>query len=130
MTPATPPPRHSFAQLLLRSITEADKVSPRLATVFAFVLATLALLFRGAAKRPEVVQGIIISSWPPEYIWIGLLGLIAGLLGLGKVADTLLSKTQIVADAQVATANITGETPAAPATATTTTQTTLRTDPQ
>ena len=118
-----------FLHLLLNSIVEKDRISPRLATVFAFVLATLALLWRGAAKQPEVVQGIIISSWPPEYIWIGLLGLIAGLLGLGKVADTLLSKTQIVADAQVATAGLTGDAPPAPATATTTTQTTLTTDP-
>ena len=125
-----PPPRHSFVQLLLRSVTEGEKLSPRLLTVFAFVLATLALLWRGAVSRPEVVQGIIISSWPPEYIWIGLLGLIAGLLGLGKVADTLLTKTQITADAQVATAGLTGEAPAAPATATTTTQTTTILSPE
>ena len=123
-------PRHSFFQLLLRSVTEADKLSPRLLTVFAFVAATLALLWRGAAKRPEVIQGIIISSWPPEYIWLGLLGLIAGLLGLGKVADTFLTRSQIAADAQVTTAGITGSAPAPPATATTTTQTILSTDAQ
>ena len=121
-------PRHSFSQLLVRSVTEGEKLSPRLLTVFAFVLATLALLWRGAAKSPEVVQGIIISSWPPEYIWLGLLGLIAGLLGLGKVADTFLSRSQIAADAQVTTAGITGQTPPTPATATTTTQTTISTE--
>ena len=122
------PPRHSFFQLLLRSVTEGEKLSPRLLTVFAFVLATLALLWRGAAKQPEVVQGILISSWPPEYIWIGLLGLVAGLLGLGKVADTLLTRSQITADAQVATAGLTGTAPPLPTTATTTTQTVLSTD--
>ena len=124
-----PPNQHRFQHLLLNSVVEAGKFSPRLLTVFAFVQAALALLWRGAAKRPEVIQGIIISSWPPEYIWYGLLGLIAGLLGLGKVADTLLTKTQITADAQVATAGLTGETPPAPATATTTTQTVLTTEP-
>ena len=121
-------PKHSFWQLLLRSVTEGQKLSPRLLTVFAFVAATLALLWRGAAKRPEVIQGIIISSWPPEYIWLGLLGLIAGLLGLGKVADTLLTRSQISADAQVATAEATGTAPAVPTTATTTTQTTISTE--
>ena len=124
----SPRPRHSFLQLLLRSVTEGEKLSPRLLTVFAFVVATLALLWRGAAKRPEVIQGIIISSWPPEYIWLGLLGLIAGLLGLGKVADTLLSRSQISAAAQVATAEATGTAPPVPTTATTTTQTVLSTD--
>ena len=122
-------PKHSFTRLLLRSVTEADKLSPRLLTVFAFVLATLALLWRGAAKRPEVISGILISSWPPEYIWLGLLGLIAGLLGLGKVADTLLSRSQITAAAQVATAEATGTGPPLPTTATTTTQTILSTEP-
>ena len=121
-------PRHSFFQLLLRSVTEGEKLSPRLLTVFAFVVATLALLWRGAAKRPEVISGIIISSWPPEYIWLGLLGLIAGLLGLGKVADTLLTRSQISADAQVAAAEATGTAPAVPTTATTTTQTVISTD--
>ena len=121
--------KHSFPQLLLRSVTESNKLSPRLLTVFAFVVATLALLWRGAAKAPEVVQGIIISSWPPEYIWLGLLGLIGSLLGLGKVADTLLTRSQITADAQVATASLTGTAPPLPTTATTTTQTTLSTDP-
>ena len=120
--------RHSFLQLLLRSVTEGEKLSPRLLTVLAFVVATLALLWRGAAKRPEVIQGIIISSWPPEYIWLGLLGLIAGLLGLGKVADTLLTRQQISAAAQVATAEATGTAPPVPTTATTTTQTVLSTD--
>ena len=123
-------PRHSFLQLMLRSVTEQEKLSPRLLTVLAFVAATIALLWRGAAKAPEVVQGIIISSWPPEYIWLGLLGLIGSLLGLGKVADTLLTKTQITADAQVTTAGITGSAPTPPATATTTTQTILSTDAQ
>ena len=122
------PHKHSFLQLMLRSVTEGEKLSPRLLTVFTFVTATIILLWRGAAKRPEVIQGIIISSWPPEYIWIGLLSLIAGLLGLGKVADTLLTHSQITADAQVATATVTGETPALPATATTTTETTLSTN--
>lgn len=122
-------PRHSFPQLLLRSVLENGRFSPRLLTVFAFVVATLALLARGAAKPPEVIQGIIISSWPPEYIWIGLLGLIGSLLGLGKVADTLLTRSQITADAQVATAGLTGTAPPVPTTATTTTQTVLSTDP-
>ena len=122
------PPRHSFAQLLLNSITEGGRLSPRLLTVFAFVVATLALLWRGASKHPEVVQGIIISSWPPEYIWLGLLGLIAGLLGLGKVADTFLTRSQIAADAQVTTAGITGTAPPVPATVSTTTQTVLSTE--
>ena len=107
---------------------ESEKLSPRLLTVFAFVVATLALLWRGAAKQPEVIQGIIISSWPPEYIWIGLCGLIVTLLGLGKAADTLLAKTQITADAQITTAGITGTASPAPATATTTTQTILSTE--
>lgn len=127
---SAPAPNHSFLQLLLRSVTEGQKLSPRLLTTFAFTTAALALLWRGAAKQPEVIQGIILSSWPPEYIWLGLLGLITALLGLGKASDVLLAKTQIIADAQVATASITGETPAAPATATTTTQTVLTNDPQ
>lgn len=72
---------------LYRSVTENDRLSPRLATVFAFVAAALALLWHGARTPAVVLNGVIITAWPPEYIWSGLCLIIAGLLGLGKVVD-------------------------------------------
>lgn len=90
-------------RLVGRSVIENDRFSPRLLTVFAFVLAALLLLYKGATTLPTVVGGVIISAWPPEYIWSGLILLIAGLLGLGKVVNAWSSKaatpdTQITAD--------------------------------
>lgn len=74
-------------RFLYRSVTENDRLSPRLATVFAFVAAALALLWHGARTPAVVLNGVIITAWPPEYIWSGLCLIIAGLLGLGKVVD-------------------------------------------
>ncbi len=118
-------PNHSFWHVLTRSIVENDRISPRLLTTFAFTGAALALLWRGAMKSPEVINGIVISSWPPEYIWSGLLLLIAALLGLGKAVEGLVATSKIKADAAVATAIATGQAPGAAPSATTTTTTTL-----
>lgn len=126
---AIPNSKRTLWELLVRSITENDRISPRLLTVFVFVFAAVALLARGAFKQPQVVNGIVLSSWPPEYIWSGLLLLIAGLLGLGKVTEALVTRSKIQADAQVATAELTGQTPGAPATATTITTTELSNQP-
>lgn len=110
----------------LLSFTENERLSPRLVTVFAFSTAALGLLWRGAMVPPRVEGGIIITSWPPEYIWSGLCLLIAGLLGLGKVVDSWKTvrlegpppaPTTIVADtAAISTgpANITTNAPSAP----------------
>lgn len=79
-------------RLLGRSFVEDERLSPRLLTVFAFVLAALWLLWRGAITPPQVQGGIILTAWPPEYIWNGLFLTIAGLLGLGKVVNAWQSK--------------------------------------
>ena len=100
---------------LYRSVTENDRLSPRLATVFAFVAAALALLWHGARTPAVVLNGVIITAWPPEYIWSGLCLIIAGLLGLGKVVDAYAkvklegppadNSTTIQADAASVSAN-------------------------
>lgn len=100
---------------LYRSVTENERLSPRLATVFVFVAAAIMLLYHGATTPPKVEGGIILSAWPPEYIWSGVCLIIAGLLGLGKASDALVARAQIQADAAVATATATGQQPAPPA---------------
>lgn len=70
--------------------------------------------------------GWIWSRWLPQPVFDSTLLFLAAGFGI----DAFVSRAQIVADAQVATAGLTGEAPAQPATATTTTQTTLTTDPQ
>ena len=112
----------------LLSFTEDGRLSPRLVTVFAFVTAALLLLWRGATTPPTVEAGVILTAWPPEYIWSGVCLIIAGLLGLGKVTDALVTRTRIQATAAVDTAVAVGAAPPAPATATTQTTTTLGTD--
>ena len=74
--------------LLARSFVENERLSPRLLTVFAFVGAALLLIWRGATTPAHVEGGIILTAWPPEYIWSGLMLTIAGLLGLGKVVES------------------------------------------
>lgn len=76
-----------FLRLIGRSVVEDDRLSPRLLTVFAFVLAALWLIYHGATTPAKVENGIILTAWPPEYIWSGLCLIIAGLLGLGKVVN-------------------------------------------
>ena len=112
---------------LLLSFTEGGRISPRLTTVFAFSAAALWLLYRGSTVPATVVGGIVLSPWPPEYIWSGLCLLIAGLLGLGKVVDSWKTvrlegpppgATTIVAETapvSADTANITTNAPSAPA---------------
>ena len=68
--------------------------------------------------------GWIWSRWLPQPVFDSTLLFLAAGFGI----DAFVTRSQIVADAQVATANITGEATAPPATATTTTQTTLTTD--
>ena len=101
--------------LLGNSFVENGRVSPRLVTVFAFTLAALWLLYRGSTVEAKVVGGIVLSPWPPEYIWSGLCLLIAGLLGLGKVVDAYakvklegpppVPDTQILAETAPVSAN-------------------------
>lgn len=119
----TPPP----IRYLYNSVTEGGRLSPRLVTVFAFVTAALLLLWRGATVPARVEAGVILTAWPPEYIWSGVCLIIAGLLGLGKVTDALVARSQIQATAAVDTALATGMPPMPPATATTQTTTTLTT---
>lgn len=66
------------ARLLYGSFVVNEKVSPRLLTVFAFV----------AVALWQVVYGSLTATWPPSYVWDGEVLLIAGLLGLGKLAET------------------------------------------
>ncbi|MCC3159667.1 hypothetical protein LJ737_20670 [Hymenobacter sp. 15J16-1T3B] len=95
------PPRRTFWQLLLRSVMENERFSPRLLTTFSFVLAALLLLWRGAVVRPEVINGILVTGWPPEYIWATLCALIAALLGLGTLAKIKLEGPPPAADTQI-----------------------------
>jgi len=115
---------------IYRSVTENERLSPRLATVFVFVAAAVGLLWHGATTPARVEGGIILTAWPPEYIWSGVCLIIAGLLGLGKVTDALVTRSKIQADAAVATAETTGQNPGAGTSATTTTTTTLGPDGQ
>ena len=81
------------------------------------------------------LSGVIVLSYPIGWIWGRWLPqpvfdstLIFLAAGFG--IDAALSRSKILADAQVATAGLTGSAPAGPATtATTTTQTILSTDP-
>ena len=70
--------------------------------------------------------GWVWGRWLPDNVFNSTLLFLATGFGL----DAFITKTKIQAEAQVATAGLTGDTPAAPATATTTTQTVLTTDPQ
>ena len=79
------------------------------------------------------LSGVIVCSYPIGWIWGRWLPqpvfdstLI--FLAAGYGIDAALTRSQILADASVATASITGTAPPAPTTATTTTQTTLSTD--
>lgn len=82
------PPREQLRPLLLNSVVESGRFSPRLLTTFAVVSVTLYLELKAAHAKPEVVNGLQISPWPPEYVLLANLTLIGALLGLGKLADT------------------------------------------
>lgn len=64
--------------LLVRSVVENNRVSPRLATVFAF----------SAVALWQLVYGTLTAKWPPSFIWESEILLVLGLLGLGKLANT------------------------------------------
>ncbi|MGY3091072.1 hypothetical protein ACVWYF_004136 [Hymenobacter sp. UYAg731] len=70
-----------------------------------------------------VAVGLVFDRWAPDYLTIGLLGAITG----QSVAVAWENRGKQRTDADIATASITGETPAGPATATTQTTTTIST---
>ncbi len=104
------PAAHTFWRMLVLSVTEAGRFSPRLLTTFSFVLAALLLLWRGAVVKPQVINGILVTGWPPEYIWATLCALIAALLGLGTLAKIKLEGPPPAPDTQITAeqANVTG----------------------
>ena len=68
--------------------------------------------------------GWIWGRWLPQPVFDSTLFFLAAGFGI----DAVITRAKIQAEAQVATASLTGEAPAQPATATTTTQTTLTTE--
>lgn len=96
-----PHTKRTFWELLMRSVMENDRFSPRLLTTFSLVAAALALLWRGATTPPKVINGILVTGWPPEYIWATLCALIAALLGLGTLAKIKLEGPPPAPDTQI-----------------------------
>ena len=79
------------------------------------------------------LSGVIILSYPIGWIWGRWLpqpvfDSTLLFLAAGYGIDAFVTRSKILADADVATASITGTAAPAPTTATTTTQTTLSTD--
>lgn len=105
-----PHSKRTFWELLMRSVMEQDRFSPRLLTTFALVAAALLLLWRGASTPVRVINGILVTGWPPEYIWATLCALIAALLGLGTLAKIKLEGPPPAPETQINTdqATVTG----------------------
>ncbi|QNH60763.1 hypothetical protein [Hymenobacter sediminicola] len=82
-----------FGELLVRSLTEDNRFSPRLLTTFAIVAVTVYLELRGAHMQPEIVGGVLLTGYPPEYVLLANIGLIAALLGIGTWGKVQLGKT-------------------------------------
>ena len=110
-----PTTKRGLWEMLVRSITENDRFSPRLLTTFAFSGAALLMLRHGALTPPVVLNGAVVTGWPPEYIWNGLIFLVISLLLGGKAAEAFVSGTKIKAEAAVAAAEATGQQPGGPA---------------
>jgi len=104
------PARKRLSELTLNSVVENNRFSPRLLTTFAVVGVTLYLELRAAHTAPSVLNGVQVSTWPPEYVLIANLTLIGALLGLGKLADTYktvqLNKTVPDTEIKAGTAKI------------------------
>lgn len=82
-----PHSKRTLWELLVRSIMENDRISPRLLTVFAVVILTGYL-------EVKIVRGLFLPAPPSEahllvavQIIIANIGLITLLLGLGKLTD-------------------------------------------
>lgn len=82
-----PTSKRGFWELLMRSVMESERLSPRLLTVFATVLLTGYL-------EVKVIQMMLLETPPTEarllvavQIIMANIGLITLLLGLGKVTD-------------------------------------------
>ncbi len=103
-------PKRTFSELLMRSVMENERFSPRLLTTFGFTLSALGLLLKGALTKPALLSGILVTGYPPEYIWAGLLAIIAALLGLGTLTKIKLEGPPPAPDTQINTdtANVTG----------------------
>lgn len=94
-------------KLLLNSVVEQDRFSPRLLSNFVFVALFALCVIRGEMIADIVVAGQLVTGHAPEYVYSTLATVVFGIFGLGKVAEIAEKFTKPKAEATSTTTTTT-----------------------